>query len=159
MLPDDFVLHAKILELSPIPYHPETKSVPLTPELLRKFNEIFKSLTLLNPNELIYARVSKEFEYVVNHCDLSSPANKTKLLHLSHLILNHFSSESVSWIVAIYNRMMGLTPQDTKMLSEQVSRFTCVDIAKVAPQTENLETKYKYAQLLVRLMADHVAGS
>lgn len=165
--------YLKILEISyQLKNNFKEKEAQLTPEHLKKFHEIFKTLAKPHRSDLIGEKIFKELEIIIQNCDTASPTNRAKLLHLSHIILNNFSSKSIFWILAIYKRVFNASPSIKVLNSREdyheivqklitpdkdVSRFTCLDLMKKASQTDSLSSQYKYAQVLVRLLSHHLS--
>lgn len=152
------VIHNKIVELS---------------NEFKKWQQM--PLSLNEENSSLNERISRTLEEIIQNCDSASYKNKVKLLHLSQMMLNHFSEKSVFWILTIYKKVMGV-PANVQVLppsheyhelfqkllnfsnpgSTTAHRFTCVDLVKKAPEATSLDSQYKYAQLLVRLLSQHI---
>lgn len=164
------LLHSKFFELSQeIKRCEEQNSIKLTYDHLKKIDGILSKLNNSELNDKIY----NEFENIIQNCD-TSPANQEKLLHLSHIILNHFSTKSMPWILAIYKKVMNISPLETSqdyhemiqkalnpiksenITENTVRRFTCVDLVKKAHETDSLHSQHKYAQVLVRLLSHQI---
>lgn len=121
------------------------QKIQLTYDHLNKFNDIFKKLARIDHMGSISGKIFTEFEDLIQSCDTESPDNQTKLLHLSHLILNHFSSNSIHWILAIYKRVMNNSPKN-------FHKYTCLDLANTIPSNPSS----KYVQFLTQLLSYHI---
>ncbi len=140
----------KIVELSQqIENIKKEKQTELTAEHLNRFKEIFKSVAQLNSSRLFNERIFKEIDTLIQNYDVTSPNNSSKLLHLSQIILNNFSPKSADWILIIYKKIMNVS-------SEKTRHFTCLDLTQDVIQSEDLDSKFKYAKFLVKLLSHHV---
>ena len=161
MFSHDFLNKCKLYELKQqmIPCEEEKQEIHLTAEQLNKFNQVLQSIKL-NRSESTN-KIFKDVKLIIQNCDVTKPESREKLLHLSHIILNNFSSKSIDWILTIYQRIMNcsvnlpstdssknyhklinllLKTYQQKSISDSMQRYTCVDLVKQASLSENLAT-------------------
>ncbi len=140
----------------------------LTHDHLVQFNEMLHDQTHVTDTRF------REFEAIIQNCDGTSDANRMKLLRLSRMILNHFSNQSITWILAIYKKVMNISetpsdPEDYTQLIHQLlnqtkrtpledyaRRFKCIDLVEVAPQATSLETQFIVSKALVQLLTNKI---
>src|ERR1700761_3979126 len=122
----------KIAEISQqISSLPKEKNTKLTAEHLNRFKEIFRSLAQINHPDLLQDRIFKDLDNIIQTYDAASQNNRSKLLHLSNIILSNFSSKSINWILIIYQRIMSNSSGNKR-------RFTCLDLTKDIPKNGDL---------------------
>ncbi|QLH37149.1 MAG: hypothetical protein HWD61_14235 [Parachlamydiaceae bacterium] len=100
MIPNDYKILAQLIE-----NNQQKNSVKLTSDHLTRFKNLFQSFSQSEPSSLA-EKINKEFEELIRNCDVHSHSSKNRLIHLSHIILNNFSSKSIFWILCIYKKVM-----------------------------------------------------